>query len=86
MSKGLSLHIGVNLVDKNHYGDIVELKACIGDAKFWEGFAKKLKYKTKSLHNNKATSAEVLAILKTYSDELKPGYFYAHLCRPWRFN
>ncbi len=73
MSKGLSLHIGVNLVDKKHYGDIVELQACIGDAKFWEGFAKKLKYKTKSLHNSQATSTEVLALLKSFSDELKPG-------------
>lgn len=73
MSKGLSLHIGVNIVDKKHYGDIVELKAAVNDAKFWEGFAKKMGFKTRSLHNGKATSTDVLKQLKEYSTALKPG-------------
>ena len=73
MSKGLSLHVGLNNVDKSHYGDIPVLKAAVNDAVFWQGFAEQEGYKTKNLSDQGATSAEVIGCLKEYAQQLEPG-------------
>jgi len=41
MSKGYSLHIGLNKVDRAHYGKIPVLKAAVNDAAVWRKFAEK---------------------------------------------
>ncbi|GEM_PF-2443430 len=39
MPTGRSLHIGLNLVDQNHYGGLSELKSAIKDAETMQAFA-----------------------------------------------
>jgi hypothetical protein len=73
MPKGISLHIGLNKVDKNHYGNIAELKAAVNDAVVWEKFAESQGYTTTHLHDNEATATQVISLLKSYSKELQPG-------------
>ena len=73
MSKGLSLHIGLNKVDRQHYGNIVELKAAVNDAVFWESFARQQGYSTNHLHDSAATAKGVLTQLQNISQVLEPG-------------
>ena len=73
MSKGYSLHIGLNKVDRAHYGSIPELKAAINDATVWKKFAVKSGYLAKSLHDKQAKSGAVKKILTDYAKKMKPG-------------
>ncbi|WP_126246738.1 S8 family serine peptidase [Chitinophaga rhizosphaerae] len=73
MSKGYSLHIGVNKLDKAHYFDVPELKAAVADAKFWKAFAEQNGYKSKKLHNDEATASAVLTALSDYAQQLQAG-------------
>ncbi|WP_341843724.1 caspase family protein [Chitinophaga caseinilytica] len=73
MSKGYSLHIGVNKLDKTHYFDVPELKAAVADAKFWKAFAEQNGYKAKKLHNDEATASAVLTALADYAKLLQAG-------------
>jgi len=73
MSKGYSLHIGLNKVDHKHYGNIPELKAAVNDAIVWKKFAIKSGYAAKSLHDKQATSGTVKKILADYAKKVKPG-------------
>ncbi len=71
--KGYSLHIGVNIADSNHYPGMPALKAAVNDAVYWEEYANKSGYQTKSLHDTDATTDAVLRIIKGYSDVMAPG-------------
>ncbi|HEX6429262.1 MAG TPA: S8 family serine peptidase [Niastella sp.] len=71
--KGYSLHIGVNIVDPQHYGNISKLNAAVNDAKWWEQYAGKKGYTTTSLHNDKATIKAVKDKLHDYAIQMKPG-------------
>lgn len=73
MSKGYSLHIGLNMLDQNHYPDVPLLKAAVNDAVFWESFAKQTGYQTSSLHNEIATSDAVTKQLGNYAQLVEPG-------------
>ncbi len=74
MATGYSLHIGVNTTDPRHYGDeLSPLKAAVNDARFWASFATQQGYQASSLHDQDATSTEVLAALNRYSGVMKPG-------------
>lgn len=73
MSKGYSLHIGLNNIDPANYPGVPDLNAAVNDAVFWESYAKKLGYETKSLHNKSATDKAVLDALHGYAAKLKPG-------------
>ena len=73
MSKGYSLHIGLNKLDEGHYPGAPTLKAAVNDAIFWESFAKESGYKTHFLHNEDATAETVLKQLLDFAAILTPG-------------
>lgn len=74
MSKGVSLHIGVNSVDPTHYnGWTGDLKGCEFDAKDMEAIAKDRGFETNILLTKQATSANVIAGIKDAAKKLKKG-------------
>ncbi|MGX5817151.1 S8 family serine peptidase [Chitinophaga lutea] len=73
MSKGYSLHIGLNQVDSTQYPGVPALKAAVSDAEFWASYAKKLGYAGGSLHDREATADAVLSALEAYAKKLQPG-------------
>ncbi len=73
MSKGYSLHIGLNKLDKAHYFGVPDLKAAVNDAKFWKEYAEQSGYAAKALHNEEATADTVLGALSEYAGKLLPG-------------
>ncbi|WP_343702376.1 S8 family serine peptidase [Chitinophaga sp.] len=73
MSKGYSLHIGLNKVDKTNYPGVPPLFAAVNDAVFWASFAEEQGYKGQSLHNEDATAEAVLDVLGNYAGQMKAG-------------
>lgn len=75
MSKGFSLHIGLNAVDPEHYsGWDGELSACESDAKSMANIANSLKYDNVSiLLTQQATRATVINEIKKVASESNSG-------------
>jgi metacaspase-1 len=74
MSKGLSLHIGLNYVDPDHYdGWDGELAACEFDAKDMQELAKARGFKTSILLREKATAKAVTHAIITAAAKLVSG-------------
>lgn len=73
MSKGYSLHIGLNKVDTKHYPGVPALNAAVNDALFWESYAKQLGYNTSALHDKAATDKAVLDALTSYAKKMEAG-------------
>jgi hypothetical protein len=75
MAKGISIHIGLNHVDPNHYeGWDGELAACIFDANDMFALAKKLGFQAnKPLVDGQATAEAVTAALKGAAKSLTKG-------------
>jgi hypothetical protein len=63
MPKGISLHIGLNVIDKKHYGSENRLNGCVPDAKNMEALAEDRGFKPTVLLDSAGTSAAVLAFL-----------------------
>jgi metacaspase-1 len=73
-SKGLSLHIGLNSVDPAGYGGWPgNLNACENDAVDMSKIAASRGFKTKTLLTKEATSAAVIAFLKSAAKQLAKG-------------
>jgi hypothetical protein len=71
---GMSLHVGVNTLDTNHYGDkVAELASCVNDANAMLTLAERLGYTGSVLANKDATVANVTAGLRTAADALFSG-------------
>jgi len=79
MAKGISLHIGVNSVDPNHYRVSVhegwegKLKGCEADAKRMQTIAIENKFNTALLTTEKATTTAVSEAIKNAAEELEAG-------------
>lgn len=73
MSKGYSLHIGLNKLDVDHYPGVPVLKAAVNDAVFWESYARRLGYEPQSLHDAAATDKAVLDALQARAKKMEPG-------------
>jgi subtilisin family serine protease len=73
MSKGYSLHIGLNKVDAKNYPGVPALNAAVNDAVFWASFAEEQGYKGHSLHNEEATAEAVLNALEGYARSMQAG-------------
>jgi len=79
MTKGISLHIGVNRVDSNVYRDSNgnpwsgPLQACEFDAQSMQAIADAQGFRSQILLTSDATSAAVLAGLKSATRELQGG-------------
>jgi len=71
---GMSLHIGVNVLDSSHYGDeVAELASCVNDAKATLRLAERLGYTGSVLTNQEATVANVTAEIRAIADALFSG-------------
>ena len=74
MTKGLSLHIGLNYVDPNHYqGWEGKLKGCEQDADDMAAIATKRKFDTTIMLNEAATADAVKVAISTAAGRLKSG-------------
>jgi hypothetical protein len=72
--KARSLHIGLNVVDPNHYaGWDGKLNACHNDAVAMEAVAKSLGYQTKCMLSEGAKRDNVIEAIGAAAKELKPG-------------
>ncbi len=72
MSKGYSIHIGVDYVDRNHYNSSLPLSTCVSDANSMETMAKQMGFKTEILVNENATSKNIIASISKYFTILDP--------------
>jgi len=74
MSKGISLHIGVNTVDPNHYdGWSGPLQACENDAKDMANIANSQGFSSTILLTEDATTGNVIRAISHASHELESG-------------
>jgi hypothetical protein len=74
MARGISLHIGINQVDPNHYdGWIGKLNACENDAKDMQAIAHSYGYESGLLLSKDATSNEVIKSIDIASQKLEDG-------------
>ena len=74
MAKGMSLHIGLNHVDPNHYqGWDGKLKGCEQDANDMAAIARKQKFAASMLLNEQATADAVKVAISTAAGKLKSG-------------
>jgi len=76
MKQGLSLHIGLNVIDPTHYGDNGQLYGCINDAKDMVKLAKKRGFTPTLLTDDKATAKTVISQIKAAAKTLKTGDFF----------
>jgi hypothetical protein len=70
---GVSLHIGVNRLDANHYGGGNNLTGCERDAEEMERIASSLGYETSVLLSEEATSLNVIECFRGLSGRLSAG-------------
>ena len=74
MNKGISLHLGLNYVDPNHYnGWDGELFACEADAQDMTALAKSRGFKTQTLIREQVTAKAVTAAILKAARALKKG-------------
>src|SRR6185436_109748 len=75
MSKGISLHLGLNAVDPAHYGGWAgELMACEADANDMASLAKATEFETSTvLLTKKVTRAALESGMKDAAKKLKAG-------------
>jgi len=72
MPYAISLHIGLNKIDPNHYGSEYPLAGCINDAKDMLAIAKQKKYdKTDLLINEEGHSENVFRSIQAAAKKLK---------------
>ena len=77
MAKGISLNIGLNLVDPNQYGDsFEELEGCENDARAMLALAAGQGFQTTLLLNNQATTTAVISEIKNAASQLNGGDFF----------
>jgi len=77
-SRGVSLHIGVNYVDKNHYGGTWDgkLNACEKDCDDMQAIARVQGFETHVLKSQDATRDAVATKISEISGQLKEGDFF----------
>ncbi|MCC0030027.1 MAG: caspase family protein [Brucellaceae bacterium] len=71
---GLSLHVGLNHIDPNHYGSDGALTACISDAEAMEAIARSQGYEVMDiLRDGQGTRDAVMGTIREASRKLKSG-------------
>jgi len=73
MPKGISLHIGVNVVDVNHYGNENRLRGCHNDASAMQKIADKQQFKSNILLDEEATTDNVIPLITEAANTLQAG-------------
>src|SRR6478609_5253766 len=76
MTIGRSLHIGLNLVDENHYGSSLPLSGCHNDAHDMQRITSQAGYITRILLDGEATAARVLEEIRDAARQLQSGDFF----------
>lgn len=77
MPKGVSLHIGLNFVDQNQYGDeFPELDGCENDARDMLALAGDQRFQTNLLLNDQATAEAVTGAVKSAAGGLDRGDYF----------
>ena len=71
MAKGISIHIGLDFVDEQHYGATHTLPFCTNDAKAMEAIASQIGYESYVLLNENATSHRFFYFLSEASASLE---------------
>lgn len=70
---GVSVHVGVDKVDPNHYGAEFPLSSCVNDAEKMQEIAEKIGYDTLLLTNEEATINNFTAFMRNAIDNLFNG-------------
>jgi metacaspase-1 len=70
---GRSLHVGVNRVDKTHYGAEFPLDSCVNDAQEMHRIAHALGYDATTFENENATVANFTGFMRSAINELYAG-------------
>lgn len=74
MTKGISLHIGLNSYDSRHYGDSGKLAGCENDARAMHRLAKLAGFEAKDpLYTKSATSQNVTSAITETAKQLEEG-------------
>ena len=73
MARGMSLHVGLNTVDPNHYDGWDALAACEFDANDMESLAQSRGFETTKLLTGEATADAVLERIDSAAGELESG-------------
>lgn len=73
MARGISVHIGVNVVDHDHYVDMIDLDFCEADAEAMAQLASGQKFETTLLLGSEATRANVTSAILDAADTLEAG-------------
>lgn len=73
MSRGISVHIGVNKIDHEHYVGMTDLDFCEADAIAMNSLAEKQGFETHLLLGRQATRDAVGAAIKSAAAELESG-------------
>ncbi len=76
MAKGISLHIGLNFVDPNHYGSNGQLNAAEFDANDMHLIAQSLEIQPTKLLRNEATRSAVISEIKKAAAMLVSNDFF----------
>ena len=79
-SRGIAMTIGLNRVDRRHYGDAMTLRGCVNDANDMFAIARGERFECfEPLLDEKATRAEVSSNIEKAAEKLKPGdIFFVH--------
>lgn len=73
MPKGISIHIGLNKVDKAHYGIELKLPWCRNDAEVMHYIADKNGFETHLLLDEEATSYDTIYLINAAAANLEDG-------------
>ena len=73
MSRNVSLHLGVNRVDPNHYGTEARLRGCINDATAMFRIAQSRGFAPTLLTDDQATSTAVFNFIRRAARDSQPG-------------
>ena len=71
--RGISVHIGVNVIDHDHYVDMTDLDFCEADAEAMNELAANQGFETHLLLGKQATRDNVTKAISDAADELKAG-------------
>jgi len=75
-TRGISVHIGVNEADPDHYGSDIRLNGCVNDSIDMRQLAAKAGFNTNALTDDQATRGNVINAIKSAANELNSGDFF----------
>ncbi len=71
--RGISIHVGLNRVDPEHYGDEFELASCVNDARKMHEIAERIGYEAITLEDDQATTRAFTSFMRSATSELYAG-------------